>query len=58
MVTFVHFISETVNLCTCGKIDCYVAHVPRLTVFEKKWTEITILTDGDINKNQSETYFF
>jgi hypothetical protein len=25
--------------------------------FLKKWTKITKLTDGDIDKDQSETYF-
>jgi hypothetical protein len=28
-----------------------------LNGFLKKWTEMTILTDGNINKDQSETYF-
>jgi hypothetical protein len=56
MVFFVNFLSKTVNFCTYGKIGCFVTHVHKLTIFEKK-TEITKLTDGDIDKDQSGTYF-
>jgi hypothetical protein len=55
MVLFVYFFSETVNFCTDGKIGCYVTHVLNLMVFEKKWTKMTILTDEDVNKDQSGT---
>jgi hypothetical protein len=52
MVLFLSFFfsSETVNSCTCGKIDCCMTHVQKLMVYEKNDGNNHILTDEDMNK--------